>query len=380
MKILVAEGDSNRLSQLSRILQEELSAEVIGVSSVTSCLGKLQENGYDGVILDYRLPGMSVPNVLNDIRKGNEDGALIVLLNQSDEKMVRDCMMSGADDHVIRTLEYLAILPVVVTRALEKRALLKRELILRRELLKQSKFSAIGRVVTGIGHNMNSPLASVIGRIQLFIQREEKERGELMAKKDTLPAEEFERQMKRYEKNLRDMTSISESAARLVLIVKNMTNKGHHEQNEAVQYLNLTDLLREELNFLDADMFFKHDVIKRYEFAESLPFIRGVYSDFSQSLMAVVHNVLDALRSAEKKELFVSTNGNGQSITVTIHHTGCYLNEREITMLHNLPSLPGVNDNSALDLLKPYKAQISCTIQPGDTTVTIEIPCIREKK
>ena len=378
VKILVADSNNDHITLLTGSLEKGLGAEVGYVSSLESFLEKLNENNYDALLIDYRLFGTTGIRVLKDIREKHEQVALIVLLEQRDETIVENCIENGADDYVTRTAEYLVVLPVVVKQALRKRALLKREDILLRELLNQKKFSYMGRLIQGIGHNINSPLASIMGRAQLFTEREERERADLLAKKDTMPPEEFERQMKLYEKNLRDLNSISESTTRLSLIVKNMSNKGHQEQNEAVQYINLNDLLKEELSFLEADMNFKHDVIKQYEFAQSLPHIKGVYSHFSQSLMALVQNALEAMRAAEKKELTIRTGYNGRSISVTIRHTGCSTSgeDKEASCVP-APVTGLVLNNNPQELLKQYGARIASASQAGDTTYTIEIPYSR---
>jgi nitrogen-specific signal transduction histidine kinase len=335
------------------------------------------------VLIDYRLLGMTDLKILKAIRESNEDVALIVLFDLKDEKMIVDCLREGADDYVIRTSEYLAVLPVVIHQALQKKELVKREHILHRELTKQNKLSSLGKLILGIGHNMNSPLAGIMGRAQLCMEREERERRELLARKDTMPEEEFEKQLKRYEKNLRDLSSINEATVRLSLLIKNMTYKGNQEQNEAVQYLNLNDLLREELSFLEANMYFKHEVTKHYKFAESLPHIKGVYSDFSQSLMTIVQKALDDMRSAQKKELTVSTSSNSSSISVKIHYTGCSMSEEGTSGVGESSLTPQAIDtspetgqslNRALELLKPYGTHISFASQLGETTFTIEIP------
>jgi len=375
VKILVADSNNDHITLLTGSLEKGLGAEVGYVSSLESFLEKLNENNYDALLIDYRLFGTTGIRVLKDIREKHEHVALIVLFDQRDESMVENCIEDGADDYVMRTSEYLTVLPVVVKQALGKRALLKREDILLRELASQKKLSFMGRLIQGIGHNINSPLASIMGRAQMFTEREEREQADLLAKKDSMPPEEFERQMKLHEKNLRDLNSINESATRLSLIVKNMTYKGQQEQNQAIQYINLNDLLKEEFSFLDADMFFKHEVIKHYEFAQSLPHIKGVYSDFSQGLMTFVQNALEAMRSAEKKELTIRTGYNGQSISVTIRHTGCSTSGEDAKASHApTPVTDLVLNNNPQELLKPYGARIASASQPGDTTYTIEIP------
>jgi len=86
------------------------------------------------------------------------------------------------------------------------------------------------------------------------------------------------------------------------------------------------------------------------------------------------------MRSAEKKELTVRTGYNGQSISVTIRHTGCSTSGEDAKASHPpTPVTDLVLNNNPQELLKPYGARITSASQAGDTTYTIEIPYNRGK-
>lgn len=374
MKFLVGVNEVENLARIKNILQIEFGSEVTAISSVEEVRDKLCEDKYQIIILDYRLIDESIINHLHELKESEVESVLIFQLDQFDEWMPSESLVAVADAFIIKTQGYAKLLPLIIKKALEKNELKRNMGLLCKELEQLSKYAYFARMTPGIAHNINSPLASIMGRVQLFIQREEKRKEELLARKETMTIEEYEKEINRSEKNIRDLKSISESAGKISNIIKNMTLKYNNEQNESVVYLNLTELLKEELNFLEADMFFKHDVIKEYYFAESLPYIKGVYLDFSQSLMGILQNILNALRNAEKRKIYISTSSNAQSINITFSHTGNHLDEREISILKSFPQLPGIKQKNALELLKPYNAYLSCYGCSGDSTVTLIFP------
>jgi len=77
-----------------------------------------------------------------------------------------------------------------------------------------------------------------------------------------------------YDHNLRDTDIIIENVAKLTDIIRNIMQKSRQDQVQVQQLLSLSSVMREELKFLDADLFFKHNVEKHYDLAEDLPFIK----------------------------------------------------------------------------------------------------------
>jgi len=287
-----------------------------------------------------------------------------------------------------KNVEYEGSLAVqgIVRDITERKRLEEKQMGLQEELLKESKLSAVGLLAQGIAHNINSPLTGILGRAELMSIRVKRLKEGLLNVSKEKEINELDNRLSELDQNLKDSETIIKRVNELSGIIKNMTNKGRQEQDERTRPLNLTELLEEELEFLKADIRFKHEIKKIFNFDKSLPHVNGVYSDFSQSFVNIIRNAIDAMYNSEKKELTITTRHNEESIFVDIHDTGCGINEEEkqkifdpfftTKQLHGSdgPTGTGLGLHSAYTLLNKYGARITVKSEPDDTMFTIEIP------
>ncbi|MDY6856011.1 MAG: response regulator [Thermodesulfobacteriota bacterium] len=255
------------------------------------------------------------------------------------------------------------------------------------ELMEQHKLSSIGTLVQGIAHNMNSPLTGISGRAQLLEKRLEKQRKRLMGLSKEIRNKELGNLIEECDKFIKDTISIDENVDRLAGIIKNMMYKSWQEQTDELQMININELIREELAFLEADMFFKHDIKKTCIFDQSIPPIKAIYSDLSQSFINFVRNALDAMYNSEKKELKVTTKRIKNHIHIIINDTGVGIKKEDIPKIFDpffttkpsnstdgSPTGIGLGLHSSYVLLKKYNVKIDTKSKPGDTTFVLKIP------
>lgn len=246
----------------------------------------------------------------------------------------------------------------------EAKLLQKKQRELELRLIQESKLSAVGMLASGIAHNINNPLTSIMGRAQLLLM-------------DHPELEE-------------DLSPIIHQAKQIEAIVHNLTYKTRQEQTRKKQRLDLNHLLKQELEFLKADLDFKHKVEKEYDFDESLPPIWGVYSDFSQSLLNIIRNALDAMYKSERKKLTVRTYHDDENIYIEVGDTGCGIPEEVLPHIFepffttkplageahgDEPTGTGLGLSTCRQLLGGYQAEISVKSKLGEgTTFTVKIP------
>ncbi len=231
------------------------------------------------------------------------------------------------------------------------------------ELMREHKLAAIGQLAQGIAHNLVNPL----GVISLA--------SGVLAKKIPLSVEvEF----------------IAGAAKKMKTIIDTLLYKSRQEQTLARQEINLNQLISEDLHFLEADLEFKHKIKKNIRLDENLPLVVGVYSDFSQSIMNLVRNAMDAMHRSTVKLLTIQTRFDDQKIYIDVADTGCGIPEENIPRLFDPffttkplrgneigdePTGTGLGLSSCYQLLQPYGAMITVKSKVGEGSVfSITIP------
>ncbi len=142
---------------------------------------------------------------------------------------------------------------------------------LQEQLLQSEKLAALGELLSGVAHELNNPLATVVGYAQLL----EAEEG--------LPA------------NLRrQMRTIHQEAARASHIVQNLLTFARRSTAEKTR-LNINDVLRSVVEMrayqLQAD-----NVRVLPEFGENLPAVLGDMSELQQVFLNIINNADQAVR------------------------------------------------------------------------------------
>lgn len=229
----------------------------------------------------------------------------------------------------------------------------------------------VGACLKGVAHNINTPLAAVMGRAEMLQMRLAKLQA---AGAPALTREDIERCIK-------DATLILENSVRVSSIVKNAMKKSMTVESSESQPIRIEQLLKDELDFLNSDMFFKHSVLKQYEIQEDLPPLRGTAVDFSTSFLEIIDNSLRAMKDTLEKRLTVTAALDGKMIRIAIHDTGCgiepELQKQLLELLHSGRTTPQHSEQGlqrVARLLAPYCARFELVSEPGSTTVTVLLP------
>jgi two-component system sporulation sensor kinase A len=235
---------------------------------------------------------------------------------------------------------------------------------LEEQLQQARKLEAIGLLASGVAHNINTPLSAILGFAEL---------------------------LKLNYRNSWEIESIISQVNRIKQIIDNLMLKSSRDQEAEITEIDINNLLETELNFFEANMNFKHNIVKAYQFDRDLPKIKGVYSDFSQSLLNIIGNATDAMYSTPKKELMVRTFSDNGNVCVQVKDTGEGIPTENIPHLMepffstkprrgendiNEPVGTGLGLYSAHQLLSKYNANIHIESKVGEGSVfTIAIPC-----
>jgi signal transduction histidine kinase len=192
------------------------------------------------------------------------------------------------------------------------------------------------------------------------------------------------------DENSQELSKIIRQAERMNSIIQSLLNKSSREQSQKPQHFDLNLLITSELEIFKANLDFKHNVEKKLKFADNIPEFFAVYSDFSQSIMNIIQNALDAMYKKEKKEMLIETSFDGENIFVKITDNGCGISEKNYTKLFDPfyttkpsieerikdePTGTGLGLSSVRNLLSDYgvEIKINSEVDKG-TTVILKIP------
>jgi len=318
---------------------------------------------FSDIFLDYN--NNKVINTINNMLKGNK----VEILQLNLKKKNGEIAIVEINALPIVDSGKIAGSQGIVRDLTERKKLEARQRNLEFQLIKEHRLSSIGVLTSGITHNINNPLTVIFGALDIIEAKNP---------------------------NLMGLDMIRRGAERIGAIVNTLMKKCRRDQEEQRKKININDLLLTELNLLEADLDFKNEVIKEYHFGENIPDIIAVYSDFSQGLLNIIRNSIDAMYNRDEKKLLITTCLNENYIKLTITDTGCGISEENLSKLFdpffttkptasevraNEPKGTGLGLYSCFQLLNPYgvKIEVDSKLNKG-TTFTIKIPFKETKK
>ncbi|MDQ7786033.1 MAG: ATP-binding protein [Thermodesulfovibrionales bacterium] len=167
-----------------------------------------------------------------------------------------------------------------------------------------SKLASVGRLASGVAHEINNPLAII------------NEKAGLM--KDILEASED--QSKSREKFIGLINSIFDSVSRCRTITHRLLGFSRR-MDTAHELFDMNDAIREVLGFLEKEILFRNirlDLV----LAEDLPRVMSDRGQVQQVLLNIFNNALDALLEEKEGTITIKTTVNDQKIKVSVSDNG----------------------------------------------------------
>jgi signal transduction histidine kinase len=252
--------------------------------------------------------------------------------------------------------------------------------LLFQELIKCHRHARVGRRITGIIHNINTPLQVILMQAELMARRLQDERENFAPQLPAALLPEWQAFFDYRQKKNRQLQEASHNLQNLVHWLKHRTL---HEEHHGLQEIDLNELLLEELAGYQAEEFFKHRVQKNFQWLDRLPPISGFYTDFSQILCNLIDNALEALREVPGPVLSLTTTMASGRRTIAVGDNGPVIPEEvqdrifaPFVSTRSTPEKPraGLGLFLARRLLIPYGGEISCDSRPGQTWFRVVLP------
>lgn len=237
------------------------------------------------------------------------------------------------------------------------------------ELMRESKLSEFGMLSAGIAHNLNGPLTGILGLCDLVQLRGEESK---------------------------EIQQIRQQAQTMREIIANLMVKSRSEREMEPRELQIEDIIKTELRFLEANMFFKSKIERKLELAEDSPTIYGVYIHLSQVIGNLLRNAIDAMYKTPQKVLTVKTWADEKYLYASVNDTGTGIPEDAREKIFQAffttkpksseakagePTGTGLGLSTSRNMLARYGAELQLESEVGvGTTFTIRFPLGRKPK
>jgi len=118
-RVLGLDDDVNQGALVREFLEYTGPFSVDVTSSVQDFWQCLNQEKYDLVMLDYRLPGTTGIDILTEINSRQIKVPVLMVTGQGDERIAVQAIQHGAFDYIVKTGDYLASLPALIKKAVE---------------------------------------------------------------------------------------------------------------------------------------------------------------------------------------------------------------------------------------------------------------------
>ncbi|HUR68926.1 MAG TPA: response regulator [Candidatus Thermoplasmatota archaeon] len=106
LRILLVDDNLDHVQLATRALRVEASWRVDTARLGDEALERANEERYDLVLLDYRLPDMSGLDVLRTLRAKGKEPAVILMTSQGSEEVAIQALQLGAAAYVVKNNEF----------------------------------------------------------------------------------------------------------------------------------------------------------------------------------------------------------------------------------------------------------------------------------
>lgn len=263
---------------------------------VPSAQAALSEQRIDLVITDLRMPRQSGTELLRWVKTNLEDVEVIILTGFGELDSAMTAVECGALAYVVKPFDTQVMLRHVeegLAKCVEERERRRLEEL----ALEANRFETLGRFVTGMLHDLGTPLAVITGQLEIVLQREDV----------SVP---------------RDRLNVIHGQIGLCTdIVRSAMNFLRHE-TQRFSILNINDVAEACLNVSQPVTQKLHIAVTR-ELAQNIPICEGDFVLLRQAVLNLINNACQAMDGIEgPRELKVRTWREPDDISISVSDTG----------------------------------------------------------
>ena len=262
----------------------------------------------DVLLLSLDLEEPNALEVLWEMRgRRRQDVPVVLVCREGDEDLARRALNLGASSYLVKRPGYLYQLAWELEEAHYRADLLRREAALRQtqgELARMSRVTALGELAASIAHEVNQPLASIVGNAEICLTWLDVASPNLAQARDAVS----------------DILADGLRAAEVLRRIRTLVSKGVAQKTR----LDINEVVGEVTALLAGTAAARH-VKVRLRLGGGLTFVVGDRVQLQQVLLNLLMNAMDAVSVVDeaRRELVVETDsGDEGGVRVTVRDHG----------------------------------------------------------
>ncbi len=360
--LLVEDNPGDRRLILEMLAEAgDVTFDLQHAERLQAALQSLGQTGVELILLDLGLPDSQGLDTLRKVHARAPEIPIVVLTGLDDEMVGVQAINEGAQDYLIKGQVDTNLLKRTIRYAIERKQAEERERRLQMQLSLSNRLASLGLMVEGIAHEINNPLASVIGFAQVLAHED-------------VP-----------ENTRRDLKTIADSAQRVADIMSNLLAFARQHKLERT-CVNINDTIVSALE-MRADPLRGSDITVTTRLDPALPLTMADADLLQQAFLNLIINAETEMRLAHGGgALEIRTELINDGIRVAFVDDGPGIAQANLIHLFDpFFSTRGVGQGRGLGLsvcygiVTDHQGRIDVKSEPGKGSIfTVELPVIRE--
>lgn len=388
VRILVIDDEEAARFGIRKALEKEQYLVELAVNG-QEALQKIREFSPNVVISDINMPYMDGITLLREMGRLEVPAPVILITAHGSESVAVQGLRAGAYDYLSKPFE-VDDLRKAVRNAAEKQRLLEsnrryfadleRTLIelknSQTERIQAEKMAALGRLVAGVAHEVNSPLGALSSAIDTF-GRAYGRILELLSSDASQTGGNISEKTSSLKLTLDDTLRVAQEACQrmdsLVKTMRRFANLDHAPLRRA----DVRDCLESTLALLNHQLRGEIHVVRDFDSTAS---IECYPLELNQLFTCLLMNSIEAISGVG--EIQIRTRQTGERLVIQIIDSGCGIASEDIERIFDPGfTTKGVGVGTGLGLptcqkiVEKHRGTIEVTSQPGSgTVVTLSLP------
>ncbi|HYP77673.1 MAG TPA: response regulator [Polyangiaceae bacterium] len=365
LRVLLIENSSDDAESLRlELLAQGYCARSSRVETSAALQAALDQAEWDVVLCEDRLPLMTALSALAIVQRQGLDLPFIIVSDAIDERDAIELMRAGAHDFLFK--HSLGKLAAVIERETREAALRAESRRLQQQLLLADRLSSIGMLAAGVAHEINNPLAYVLGNLEFVI-------GRLSAERALEAGEQAE--------VLEALGQAREGSRRISHITRDLKVFCRSGEDDDKDSVNVKKVMDSAINIAWNQIRHRARLVRDFE---RVPTVIGNQDRLSQVFLNLLVNATQALPDgcSAQNEINVRIRSKLGKVVIEVSDNGCGMTaeqERRAFEPFFTTKPRGVGTGIGLSICKNIitgmSGAIGCKSRPGlGTTFRVELP------